>query len=972
MMNDGEDPLFTYGDGDDNFYFDSVERFRSFAMTSDFGNRFTFLNFNVQRVADLGKFEDLNLLLSGLCVRPKLLILTETWIVEGTGGIYEIDGYKAYHCGRDTSSAGIAIYYSSEYDIEVLKESNGNFSFIQFKIFLTGASEVFIIFTACYLPSRANHKDLEDMLPDLVNPFQDQRHVLIGDFNINVSDGSLLSGRYLNVLESVGYHVTNCHQTRPVSGTIIDHNIANFSGLVNYTVENEFSDHNMIIGSFDNPFTRGQSVRRRVEKHYTDFNVARSELQRRIDAEAVDLMHGDDLLAFLMRSLRESISFATSTTPYTNKDSDKTWISLELVRLSNRKHRLLRKLRSRPDDPVLDQKVKDITRQVRCVKDEARRREYDRMFGTYVPIRQRWQNLNSVLGRRNKNDDAPTILDDATGLIRDPQVVAERFCEYFTNVAGDIRVNQSRALSHTRRFAITQTMFLSPSDPCEVLGILNEILPKNSAGFDDMSCFHLKKFSDIIADPLSLCINHFLEVGRYPDILKVAKVVALHKGGSKDQLNNYRPISVLTSINKVFEKVIYKRIHSFLTSNGFFSGRQYGYKNKCGTRNCVIELLEEAYRQLDDGKIVTGLMLDLSKAFDLVEHRLLLEKCQVYGLRGQVNDLLSSYLNGRKQFVRVNGLDSSMLNVQCGVPQGSCLGPLLFLMFIRDISALSLNGEIFQFADDTTCIYSADDVAVNCRTAEVDLANLKMYFEDNGMKLNLNKTKVIHFSSRRRRPPIIPEVHLDGEVVERVSSLRYLGLILDENLNFSDHVKSVVKAVRPWVAIIYRLRHRLSRNQLLNIYFSMIQSRIISLIEVWGCAAQGYIHQVQVLQNMALRSVYFLPNLYNRVMMYTALPDSILPVKALYMYSLSKYVYAVRSRMTFSNYAFNVGHGRNAQRLQTICVDRARTVFGDRRIMVSGARIFNGLPLEIRNSTRMTSFKPLCRSHLKRQLQSYF
>ncbi len=206
---------------------------------------------------------------------------------------------------------------------------------------------------------------------------------------------------------------------------------------------------------------------------------------------------------------------------------------------------------------------------------------------------------------------------------------------------------------------------------------------------------------------LSELVNLSFETGIFPDILKIAKVIPLHKKESKIDHRNYRPISLLSVLSKIFEKLIYKRIYSYLDQKKLLYSKQFGFRGNHSTNHAIISLTEHIRNLLDKGEYVCGIFVDLEKAFDTVHHDILCEKIKSYGFRGNINRLLKSYLGDRKQYVSINGFDSDVKNVTCGVPQGSSLGPLLFLLYINDLFLSLSQTSCGHFADDTFIIYKS-------------------------------------------------------------------------------------------------------------------------------------------------------------------------------------------------------------------------------------------------------------------------
>ena len=338
----------------------------------------------------------------------------------------------------------------------------------------------------------------------------------------------------------------------------------------------------------------------------------------------------------------------------------------------------------------------------------------------------------------------------------------------------------------------------------------------------------------------------------FPDILKVAKVIPLHKGGSTEELNNYRPISLLSIFDKIIEKIMHAKLYNFLEEHNILFKNQFGFKKKCNTAHSLIEITEKIKQSIDDGKFGCGIFIDLKKAFDTVNHKILLLKLEHYGVRGTLLKWFESYLTDRKQYVFFNGVSSEVLGITCGVPQGSVLGPLLFLIYINDLPNISDKLQFFLFADDTNIYFDSENLALIERVVNEELKKLSLWLNVNRLALNVGKTNFVIF---RANKPLDHNVTLimNKKALEQKDHVKYLGVLVDEHLNWNYHTSHVAKKIGRGIGILAKLRHYLNPKMLKNIYYCLVYSHLSYGIQAWGSAANTYLKNILVLQKKAVR-----------------------------------------------------------------------------------------------------------------------
>ena len=319
--------------------------------------------------------------------------------------------------------------------------------------------------------------------------------------------------------------------------------------------------------------------------------------------------------------------------------------------------------------------------------------------------------------------------------------------------------------------------------------------------------------------------------------MKLAEIVPLFKKGDPHQVDNYRPISLLITISKILEKLMYKRVYNFLDNTTQIYSSQYGFRKQHSCEHAVQELVGNILKGKEKHEHSIGIFLDLSKAFDMLKHSTLLKKLEIYGVRGSALDWFTSYLSGRKMRVRctVNGKNdiSTQYEVNYGVPQGSCLGPLLFLVFCND---LHLNLEFTKcilFADDTTIYNSHKDLRYLTWSLEHDLGRISDWFKANKLTLNTLKSVCILFKANNK-PMLELRLKLGEEEIQTVDSTKFLGIWLDKDLSWDQHVSSLILKIQRNSQMLYRTKNILNCHAKKILYFAQIYSHLSYGIGNWG------------------------------------------------------------------------------------------------------------------------------------------
>ena len=344
-----------------------------------------------------------------------------------------------------------------------------------------------------------------------------------------------------------------------------------------------------------------------------------------------------------------------------------------------------------------------------------------------------------------------------------------------------------------------------------------------------------------ILKPLTLIINQSLFTGIFPEKLKIAKVIPLHKKEDKSIMDNYRPVSLLTSISKIFEKVAHKQLTEYFTHNKLFYKSQYGFRYEHSTELASIELVDRVISAFEKKETPLAIYMDLSKAFDTLDHKILLHKLNYYGIQGNELSWFESYLSNRKQYVEIDNTKSDTKLITTGVPQGSVLGPLLFLIYMNDIEVASKAFDAILFADDSTFLttMNASFPSTHLDTTFENYINKELekifnWLEVNKLSLNIRKTKTMLFHTQHTQIKFIPTLVINNIQIERVVNFNFLGLTINENLSWKPHVDKISKKISKTGGVINRLKHFLPSHILRIIYCCTVQSNLIYSILAWG------------------------------------------------------------------------------------------------------------------------------------------
>ena len=601
-------------------------------------------------------------------------------------------------------------------------------------------------------------------------------------------------------------------------------------------------------------------------------------------------------------------------------------------------------------------------------------------------MKRTWQGINTLINnkRRDKRNICTLKRPNDGSVTNDPTEIPNLINRHFATVGQNLS-NQLPSSKHDFREYLKypspiNSFYFDAVTPLEVeMEIL--LLPANKAhGLYSFAAPILKGARTIISKPLANIMNASIETGMYPSQLKHAQIVPIFKSDDKEEPGNYRPISLLSNLNRIFEKLMYNRLKIFIDQNNILCSSQYGFREGHSTNHALLDIVNKIQTNMDNNLFSCGVFIDLKKAFDTVTHEILLSKLNHYGVRGIINNWFSSYLIGRSQTTQIGNYISDKEQTQCGVPQGSVLGPLLFLIYVNDIQYSSNKLDFFLFADDTNLLYADKNLKSLETIVNKQLEYICDWLLANKLTLNIKKSNFVIFHPYQKRLNYKPNLKVHDYKTNTLISLeqkdyvKYLGILIDSNLSWRFHIDHITLKISKTIGIISRLRHFVPFPTLLNIYRSLIHPYILYGLSVWGQTAKTNLDKILILQKRALRLMFFATNREHAIPLFVN--ANVLPIRMLYYKTVSILMHDIANTLAPQNLLkmftnVNQIHSHNTRSAIGGNYFTQQSNQNQKKNSFSrlGTKIWNGIPNELRNR-RKCIFKTKINAILFQVLES--
>lgn len=889
------------------------------------------LHFFHQNIASLSlHFDELSTILENSSTKFDFIGITETGFrVSST--IHDLKGYKSLDCLTESTKGGVRLYFSENLnykkrdDLRIYDKNKLESVFIEI---LTDQNKQNMIIGCVYKHPEMKISEFNKFLHSMLQKVSNEKKklVLMGDFNIDLLkiDIHTDSSSYFDLITSFGLFPTILRPSRITSRsrTLIDNIFSNFSDIhtISGNLTCSISDHLPQFSSFNFSIDKTKENSNTYIRDWKAFDREKFILDfLDIDWKKELLSQNPDLN--LSKFISKTNNLIDSHVPLKRvrfRDiPKKPWITKGILTSIKRKNALYKKCISEKN---LARRVNLfanfktyrnwLTRIIRINKTA----HYQVFFAqNKTNLRETWKGIRSLVSCKVHRHSSPSSLVINDTIENNPLNIANCFNNYFGNIASKTKAKIrpiEKPFSEYLGTPNQSSLFLSPTNASEIGKIICSLQDDKAHGPNSILTKLLKLVSPSCSEVLSSIFNSCLTAGIYPTCLKTANVVPVFKKNSPLDPSNYRPISLLSNINKIFEKTLHSRLTSFLEKHSCLYSLQFGFRKGYSTSHAVLHLTELIRDAIDKGGFACGVFLDLQKAFDTVDHSILLQKMAHYGVRGLPFKLFKSYLTGRSQFVTINGKSSRKCQIQHGVPQGSVLGPLLFLIYINDLNLAIKHSTTIHFADDTSLLNCDRSLKHINKHINHDLRLLNEWLRANKISLNADKTEIILFRSPRKVISKTLNFRINGQKIIPKRCVTYLGIKLNEFLNWDDHFSTLIPKLSRANGMLAKIRHFVSRETLINVYYAIFNSHLIYGSIVWGKLPRYILDKIRSLQNKALRLMHF-ENIFSKAS-HLYVEAKILPFQA----------QLVRQQCVF---AFDQQHMTLPKIFSDFCVHSSRT-----------------------------------------------
>lgn len=896
-----------------------------------------------------------------------VLVITEHWLSDTEIKFFVFENYDLHFTCRPTKTGGgAAVFVRNELQNELYYSySDNNNSIISVKIFLNNNKIINI--TSVYRSTKYLNSDIDNFLEkitELNEKVGNKENLIIGDFNLDLINKTDNAHKYLNTMKT--YNFYNLYEdliTRPISRTCLDHiHTNNLNNVFNIQhLEYDIFDHNIIFIENISKTTQNDNDNYINTKKIIDYLKLNNTLNNTFfDLNYLNL-NVNEMYDTYSNKLTDAINSSTKTVKSVKKvQVNKPWFDCELKNIIKSKNFWYNKLKRDPTNIKLKEEHIFWRNKVTTVRRQKKHQYFGNKFeNSCSNLKQTWQSIKCALYNGNppqtKSSFPKNIINDNMKL----EWINE-LNKHFINPTATTGMFINN-LFYERPYINTRLNFEYTTQQ-EIKQIVQNLNNSNSIADDGIQIKFIKQNIDILSTPIMQIINSTINTGIIPANLKTSKIIPIHKNGPKNIHSNYRPISLLPTVDKILETVINRQLSTYLDTYKILDNQQYGFRKKSNTNGALFDIISYIQLNLDKKKKVAIIFIDIRKAFDTVNRNILLQKLFNIGIRGVEYKWFENYLCERKQYTTLENLNSETYQSLMGVPQGGILAATLFILYINSIQNIKLNGRCYLYADDIALVYCEDSVQQIQDNANTDLVNLNNFMNSHKLIVNTDKTKIMFIK--------IPDhqqysIKYNNENLQHIEQFKYLGIIIDSQLNWKPQINQLKSKLSSIAGIFRKISSITPANIHNTIYYSLFHTHLLYGCTVWNSATTNQINELQVIQNNAIRNLYNIPRRTRISTIYeqTKLPTLKIIIKQQQCIQIHNIINSnIHNNTTIMQN--NSIHNYNTRNNNLIYRQITKTKkFGVNAAINSATDTYNKIPLSLKNINNSNTFKTKIKKH---------